>query len=209
MKYLLWFLVLSILNEIQSYKKCVIRASYAQNIVGNPQRTRPAEGCQGQIEMRGLRASFGDNLNLDSLISIESLDDVKKLMEGEKVFKVHSVVAGLFGTILLLFPDLLLGSGPVAAFAYQQWSLFILTVSFITNAATELKDDKAKEILATAIFAMCAGETALYTKEILSTFGRIPFFVYMIDFSSLFVFAFLAYGYYSSGLTSFSASSDD
>lgn len=162
------------------------------------------------LQLRSLRlaTASSDDLSLEAFTSVKSLEDVNKLVEGSKIFKIHSVAAGVFGTLLLLFPDLLLGSGPVAAFAYQQWSLFILAVSYITNKAIDLEDVKAKEMLATAFFVMCSGETLLYLKEILSTLGRIPIVVYLIDISSLFVFAALAYGYYSSGLTSFSTSED-
>jgi hypothetical protein len=135
---------------------------------------------------------------------VKSLGDVKELVKGENMFRIHSVGAAFFGALLLLFPDILISSGPIASFAYRQWSVFILTVAFITYKAPSLESQEAKQLLASAFCGMCAGETMLYTRELLTTaVGHAPANVLLIDAVSFAVFAGIAAGYYASGLTSF------
>ena len=136
-------------------------------------------------------------------MEVLDLKQIDELVEGDKIFKLHSLGAAFFGGTLLLFPDVILQSGPIASFAYQQWSLFILTVAYITyNAPTLGKDGKT--LLANAYCAMCSAEAALYLFEILRTLFRTPINIFAIDMSSLAVFAFLALGYWRSGNTSLS-----
>lgn len=152
---------------------------------------------------RSLGANSGTEFSMEDLTSLKSLEDAKHIVQGGGIFKIHALGAAAFGSALLLFPDAI-GGGPVTSFAYQQWAVFILAVSYITNKAGDL-DEKAQELLATAYFVMCTTEALLYIRELLTTIGRIPFTFYVIDVSSLLVFGGLAAGYFFSGLTSFSS----
>ena len=142
-----------------------------------------------------------DNLFRKAILAHVNLNELDDLVKGDKIFKLHSVGAAFFGSTLLLAPDLIIQSGPIAAFAYQQWSLFILAVAYITYNAHSLNKD-AKTLLSNAYFGMCSAEAALYLFEILRTLFRTPFNVLVVDLSSLAVFSFLALGYWRSGNTS-------
>ena len=121
--------------------------------------------------------------------------------KGDKIFKFHSAGAFFFGSTLLLAPDVMIQSGPIAAFAYQQWSLFILAVAYITYNAPSLNKD-AKTLLSNAYFGMCSAETALYLFEIARTLFRTPFNVLIVDLSKSSSISLLALGYWRSGNTS-------
>ena len=136
-------------------------------------------------------------------LTSKELDGLDGLVAGDKIFKVHSIGAAFFGGTLLLAPDLIIQSGPIAAFAYQQWSLFILAVAYITYYAPSL-DKNAKTLLANAYFGMCTAEAGLYLFETLRMLFRTPLNVLLVDVSSLAVFTFLAVGYWRSGNTSLS-----
>ena len=135
----------------------------------------------------------------DLAYMVKDRDDLGS--EGDMIFKVHSAGAAIFGSTLLLAPDVIIQSGPIAAFAYQQWSLFILAVAYITYNAPSLNKD-AKTLLSNAYFGMCSAEAVLYLFEISRTLFRTPFNILIVDLSSLVVFSLLAFGYWRSGNTS-------
>jgi hypothetical protein len=169
-------------------------------------RLQPLSSLQSSSQLRvqhslALQPRSDSELSIEDLSRVKSLEDAKLLVSNNgTIFKIHSLLATFFGAGLLLFPDAILGgSGPVASFAYQQWAVFILAVAYVTKSAGDL-DSKAQQLLARAFFVMCSAEALLYTKEILTTIGRIPFQVYAIDISSLIVFLGLALGYFFSGL---------
>ena len=138
--------------------------------------------------------------SLKTTLSSVDLKQIDELVEGDKIFKLHSVGAVFFGITLLFFPDVILKGGPIASFAYQQWSIFILAVAYITYNVPA--DKHAKTLLANTFCGMCSAEALLYTIDILRTLFRTPINIFVIDVSSLAVFAFLALGYLRSGNTS-------
>ncbi len=161
---------------------------------------------------RGLRPRLGDMKDDLPSVSIKQsfqttlasvdLKQIDELVEGDKIFKLHSAGAAFFGITLLLIPDVILKSGPIASFAYQQWSIFILAVAYITYNVPA--DKHVKTLLANTFCGMCSAEALLYTIEILRTLFRTPINILVVDVSSLAVFAFLAVGYWRSGNTSLS-----
>lgn len=60
---------------------------------------------------------------------------VEELVSGDGIFKIHSIGATLFGSVLLFFPQILMEGNAIAEFAYQQWSIFILAIAAITFLA--------------------------------------------------------------------------
>jgi len=124
------------------------------------------------------------------------------LLQGDNMFRVHSLSAFSFGALLLFAPELVPGTSLATAFAYQQWAIFILAISAIAFAAPSFEDKAAKRSIATTLMFMCGLETLLYGKEILSSLssGSINAPLLAIDGSSAAVFLFLALGYKNSGL---------
>mmetsp|Transcript_1505 Transcript_1505/g.2484 ORF Transcript_1505/g.2484 Transcript_1505/m.2484 type:complete len:190 (+) Transcript_1505:37-606(+) len=125
----------------------------------------------------------------------------ENLVEGDKIFRVHSVAAGGFGSLLLLKPTLFFAAG-LLAFAYQSWAIFILMVSYLSYQAPNL-DAEAKQVIARGFFVMLAGESLLYFSDLVFHIGLylLSPFTFVITLSSLAVFSALAYGYYISGTT--------
>lgn len=141
---------------------------------------------------------MGDVLDsYKGLLESKSLSD---LVKKDNIFRIHSVGALGFGSLLLLFPGLLLSFNPQMDFAYRQWSIFILAVAYITFKAPTLPKE-TKEMLATTYMIMCGSECFLYINDIVFNFNPLSL---IIDGFSLAVFAALAYGYFASGLTNFS-----
>jgi hypothetical protein len=93
-------------------------------------------------------------------------EQLKGVFEGEKIFKVHSLTAGLFGTFLVLAPSLIGYGNQVLEQAYSSWGIFILAVSYLTYSAPTL-DSSAQQLLARTFAIMVAAETLLYTKDLL------------------------------------------
>lgn len=182
----------------------LIRHTSGLRLLPSGHRLQPLSSLQPSSQLRvqhslALQSGSDSEFSIEDLSRVKSLEDAKLLVSNNgNIFKIHSLLATFFGAGLLLFPDAILGSGP-ASFAYQQWSVFILAVAYLTKNAGDL-DSKAQQLLARAFFVMCSAEALLYFREILTTIGRIPFQVYAIDISSLIVFLGLALGYFFSGL---------
>jgi hypothetical protein len=124
----------------------------------------------------------------------------EKSVDGENIFRTHSVLATWFGTALLLVPQIFQAANPEAEFLCQQWSLFILAIAILTSQASSWEGD-SKVQLARILCLMCSAETLLYLEQLITKFNIMGINDVIVSVSSLFVFAYLTYGYIVSGTT--------
>jgi hypothetical protein len=90
---------------------------------------------------RHLKLSTKDEYSslLASVTNVKSLGDVKELVStGDNMFRIHSVGAAFFGALLLLFPEVLISSGPIASFAYVFCSMFFPPFLFLRCLSLDL-----------------------------------------------------------------------
>ena len=127
---------------------------------------------------------------------------LEETVNGDKVFKIHSIAASGFGSLLLFYPNAVSFGDPASAFALQMWSIFILAVSVITFNASNL-EEKSKKLLAQVYFWMCLSEAILTLTDIVRTIQlNLPKYA-LVDIGSLGAFAFIAYLYWLSGATGY------
>mmetsp|Transcript_25827 Transcript_25827/g.37063 ORF Transcript_25827/g.37063 Transcript_25827/m.37063 type:complete len:186 (-) Transcript_25827:138-695(-) len=119
------------------------------------------------------------------------------LLQGDNMFKVHSLCATSFGLSLLLFPNVFLPmSDGTSSFICREWSIFILAVAVITFNAPNM-EYKTKQLLARTYASMCAAESILQLNSMaLSIFNMKSFIVDAVTFAA---FGFITFGYIYSG----------
>jgi hypothetical protein len=60
---------------------------------------------------------------------------------GVKIFKVHSITAAVFGSLLVLAPGIISGGNGFLENAYSAWGVFILAVAYLTYKAPKQSPD--------------------------------------------------------------------
>ncbi len=140
------------------------------------------------------------NTNTSFKLKLSELEEsqISGLLKGDTIFRIHSIGALSFGMLLLLLPDFMQFNNPLLNFSYQQWSIFILAVSYITFKAPELQQE-AKLLLSSTFRVMCLGETFLYLIHFFTSIGHpyYSFMAFIVDAVSFAVFGFLTLGYNS------------
>ena len=92
----------------------------------------------------------------------EFLTRVADAVEGDGIFRYHSLAAGSIGLLMLFYPNIVnLGQNPITGFEFQKWGVFFLAVSVLTLLAPSLESN-SKRLIAQIYFLMCSVEVLVY-----------------------------------------------
>eukprot|EP01038_Epipyxis_sp_PR26KG_P005065 gene5065-7069_t len=140
-----------------------------------------------------------------TLVQITSINDnFKNIVSGEKIFKVHSAAAAIFGLYCLLLPESYFPilNNHLLLEHIRGWSFYILGCGYIAYSAPSF-DEKAKITIARTFCVMFGSAFSYF----LFSFPGFLFDGYtdavVLDILLIPIFFLLTYGYVQSGTTKF------